>query len=262
MRARPDGSATLAGELTAECAERLLGVFDALGAPKPETHGVKDPRSAGQRRHDALLDALTRLARSDTLPTSAGVRHHRHRHRRRRHLAHRTRMREHQPRRPRARRGRRSAGAAPTSDWSLSSPPTPPTPRHRRHRGGAVVAQISHHTAVHPAATPRADRPRPRLHLPRLRHPARLDPDPPHHRLATRRHHDPGQRRHGLPLPPRALRPTRLAMRVPQRPTSLDPARAPRPRPETTTQPATREHRAGDETRGRPSARLPRWASC
>jgi Domain of unknown function (DUF222) len=73
VRQRPDGSASLGGELTAECAERLLGICDSLGAPKPETNGVKDPRSAGQRRHDALLDALTRLTRSNTLPTSAGV---------------------------------------------------------------------------------------------------------------------------------------------------------------------------------------------
>ncbi len=61
------------GELTAECAERLLGVFDALAGPAPETDGVKDRRSAGQRRHDALLDALTRLCLAGSLPAAGGI---------------------------------------------------------------------------------------------------------------------------------------------------------------------------------------------
>ena len=246
VRQRPDGSAALGGELTAECAERLLGVFDALGAPKPETNGVKDPRSAGQRRHDALLDALTRLARSDTLPTSAGVA---------------TTVIVTVD----ADTWRTGHGCASTSHGALvpaetalgwggadqrlvldavDTTDTAGTGRHRHRRRGR--GPVSHQTAVHPAATPRADRQRPRLHLPRLRHPARLDRDPPHHRLATRRHHDPRQRRHGLPLPPRALRPARLAMRVPRRPTRLDPATTPRPRPETQTQPTPRERHSGE----------------
>ncbi|HEU5267601.1 MAG TPA: DUF222 domain-containing protein, partial [Jatrophihabitans sp.] len=58
---------------TAECTERLLGVVDALGAPKPEVGGQRDPRSAAQRRHDALLDALKLLPLADALPTAAGV---------------------------------------------------------------------------------------------------------------------------------------------------------------------------------------------
>jgi hypothetical protein len=76
VRQRPDGSASLRGELTAECAERLLAAFDALAAPvaaTAETGGVKDPRSAGQRRHDALLDALTRLCLTGALPAAGGI---------------------------------------------------------------------------------------------------------------------------------------------------------------------------------------------
>jgi hypothetical protein len=70
---RPDGSSTVRGQLSAECTERLLGVFDCLGAPKPEPGGQPDPRSAAQRRHDALLDALKLLPLADALPTSGGV---------------------------------------------------------------------------------------------------------------------------------------------------------------------------------------------
>ncbi len=73
MRHRPDGSAAVRGELTAECAERLLGVFDALAGPAPESDGVKDRRTAGQRRHDALLDALTRLCLAGSLPAAGGI---------------------------------------------------------------------------------------------------------------------------------------------------------------------------------------------
>ncbi len=73
LRQRPDGSASVRGELTAECAERILGVFDALGGPAPEADGVKDRRTAGQRRHDALLDALTRLCLAGSLPAAGGI---------------------------------------------------------------------------------------------------------------------------------------------------------------------------------------------
>ncbi len=73
VRPRPDGSAALRGELTAESAERLLCVFDALASPAPETDGEKDRRTAGQRRHDALLDALTRLCLDGSLPPAGGI---------------------------------------------------------------------------------------------------------------------------------------------------------------------------------------------
>lgn len=73
VRQRVDGSAQVHGELTAECAERMLVLFDALAAPRPETDGIRDERNAGQRRHDALLDALGTVQRADLLPSTGGV---------------------------------------------------------------------------------------------------------------------------------------------------------------------------------------------
>jgi hypothetical protein len=70
---RPDGSGTVSGELSAEAMELLLLHFDAFAAPKSAVGGVKDPRSAGQRRHDALLEALKLNVRAQQLPTIAGV---------------------------------------------------------------------------------------------------------------------------------------------------------------------------------------------
>ena len=68
LRRRPDGSGHFAGEATAELAERLQVLFDALAAPKKETDGVKDPRTATQQRHDAVLNLLIPF-----LPSAGGV---------------------------------------------------------------------------------------------------------------------------------------------------------------------------------------------
>src|SRR5450631_3486365 len=70
---RPDGSAHLDGELTAPCAEALLTVLDSLAAPAPAESGAVDPRTATERRHDGLLDALLRLLRDGGLPATGGV---------------------------------------------------------------------------------------------------------------------------------------------------------------------------------------------
>jgi hypothetical protein len=70
---RPDGSSAIKGEATAELTEFLLTTIDALGKPVPEVDGVKDPRTAAQRRHDALLDALKINVRARALPSIAGV---------------------------------------------------------------------------------------------------------------------------------------------------------------------------------------------
>jgi Domain of unknown function (DUF222) len=73
VRQRPDGSAALSGELTAECAEHLLVHFDALAKPVSGPDNTPDPRTAGQRRHDALLASLALAERADLLPTGQGV---------------------------------------------------------------------------------------------------------------------------------------------------------------------------------------------
>jgi hypothetical protein len=70
---RPDGSVSGKFEGTAEFGEFLLLTIDALGKPKPEVDGFKDPRTAAQRRHDALLEALKLNVRAQQLPTVAGV---------------------------------------------------------------------------------------------------------------------------------------------------------------------------------------------
>lgn len=87
LMSRPDGTGSLAGELTAECAEYLRTFLDTHAAPRPATdtgsdgdgdsYGkgvlVRDPRSAAQRNHDALLDGLKRLIRGDDDAATGGV---------------------------------------------------------------------------------------------------------------------------------------------------------------------------------------------
>jgi hypothetical protein len=48
-------------------------VLDVLARPKPEANGVKDTRTAGQRRHDGLLEGFKLMARANQLPRCAGV---------------------------------------------------------------------------------------------------------------------------------------------------------------------------------------------
>jgi hypothetical protein len=73
LRQRPDGSSSVCGELTAEATELLLTHFDAFAAPRPPVEGVKDCRTPGQRRHDALVQAMKLNLRARQLPTVAGV---------------------------------------------------------------------------------------------------------------------------------------------------------------------------------------------
>ena len=70
---RADGSSSGSFELTAEATELLLTHFDALAKPAPEVDGVKDPRTLGQRRHDALVEALRLMVKARLLPAVKGV---------------------------------------------------------------------------------------------------------------------------------------------------------------------------------------------
>jgi hypothetical protein len=73
IRRRTDGSARIDGELTAICAEALLSTLEPLAKPAPAEDGAKDPRTSGQRLHDALQDATLMVLRSEQLPDCAGV---------------------------------------------------------------------------------------------------------------------------------------------------------------------------------------------
>ncbi len=62
------GAGVLHGDLTPECAAIVGAVLDALSAPA----GSEDTRTHAQRYHDALQEAMRRLAASDLLPERAG----------------------------------------------------------------------------------------------------------------------------------------------------------------------------------------------
>jgi hypothetical protein len=62
------GAGVLAGDLSPECTAVVSAVLDALSAPM----GTEDTRTQGQRYHDALAEAMRRLAASGLLPQRAG----------------------------------------------------------------------------------------------------------------------------------------------------------------------------------------------
>ncbi len=68
-----DGSARLTGRVTPGCTAVWEAVFDALAAPVPAEDGAPDPRTAGQRRHDAFEDAGRRLLSAGGLPDAGGT---------------------------------------------------------------------------------------------------------------------------------------------------------------------------------------------
>lgn len=72
IRPRPDGSSHIEGDLTAEFTELLLTVRDALGKPR-STPDAPDGRTFDQRTHDAVMEGMSRLVRSELLPDVAGV---------------------------------------------------------------------------------------------------------------------------------------------------------------------------------------------
>ena len=62
------GAGVMSGDLTPDCAAIVAAVLDALSAPA----GAGDTRTREQRYHDALAEAMRRLAASDLLPERAG----------------------------------------------------------------------------------------------------------------------------------------------------------------------------------------------
>jgi hypothetical protein len=73
LTCRRDGSGDLRARLTPAALAQWQAVLDPLAAPKPSDADGPDPRTPGQRMHDALADAAARLLASDELPPSGGT---------------------------------------------------------------------------------------------------------------------------------------------------------------------------------------------
>jgi Domain of unknown function (DUF222) len=146
LRPRPDGSAAVRGELTAECAERLQCAFDALGAPVPEAGRGQGPAhrgAAAPRRAAGRVDPVV----SGRVPTRSGRdRDHRHRHRRRGIVQDWERAGRDRARRRRPRQGRVAVGRR--------GPAHQRRPRHRRR----TRSRQGHRPQRHPASVPENQR--------------------------------------------------------------------------------------------------------
>ena len=71
-----DGLTRLSGQLDAESAALVRSALDPLAAPDPAADGTPDPRSAGQRMADALVELARRGCAAGDLPASHGVQPH------------------------------------------------------------------------------------------------------------------------------------------------------------------------------------------
>jgi len=71
-----DGSTRLSGRLDAESAAMVRAALDSLAAPNPGPDGERDPRTAGQRTADALVELARRSLDGGDLPAGHGVRPH------------------------------------------------------------------------------------------------------------------------------------------------------------------------------------------
>jgi hypothetical protein len=73
LHRRPDCTGHLDGDLTAELTEYLDTCLDVLAKPNPAEDGTPDPRTPGQRRHDALLQMLKLVMQAGLLPHAGGI---------------------------------------------------------------------------------------------------------------------------------------------------------------------------------------------
>jgi len=67
-----DSSGELHAHLTPAAFAQWQAVLDPLAAPRPSDADGEDPRSAGERMHDALADAAASLLASGSLPAAGG----------------------------------------------------------------------------------------------------------------------------------------------------------------------------------------------
>jgi hypothetical protein len=68
-----DGSGDVRAHLTPACYALWETILEPLARRRPDDGCGPDPRTPGQRRHDALEDAAKRLLRTGELPSTAGV---------------------------------------------------------------------------------------------------------------------------------------------------------------------------------------------
>ena len=73
---RGDGTQRISGILDDLAAAKLKAGIDPLAAPRPAADGTPDPRSAGRRRAEALMDLVEQGLRHGRLPTARGARPH------------------------------------------------------------------------------------------------------------------------------------------------------------------------------------------
>ncbi len=66
------GMVFLQGSLTPECGAALRTAIDAWSAPQPAADATPDPRTRGQRRHDALHHLADTALANGEVPTSHG----------------------------------------------------------------------------------------------------------------------------------------------------------------------------------------------
>ncbi len=66
------GMVFLQGSLTPECGAALRTAIDAWSAPQPAADGTPDPRTGGQRRHDALHHLADTALANGEVPTTHG----------------------------------------------------------------------------------------------------------------------------------------------------------------------------------------------
>ncbi len=67
------GGYRICGDLTNALGAKLFAALSPLAAPRPEDADGKDPRTVGQRWHDAMEDLVSRLLRVGGLPVSGGT---------------------------------------------------------------------------------------------------------------------------------------------------------------------------------------------
>ncbi len=68
-----DGTTRICGQLDTESSAMVRSVLDPLAAPCPAADGTADPRPAGQRMADALVELARRAAEAGTVPAGHGV---------------------------------------------------------------------------------------------------------------------------------------------------------------------------------------------